>query len=354
MRRITPILAAAVLWLFATVTPALADKPTADIPPGTWHGTAYVTGAIAGQVSATLVTPSIYTFEFQVQPDGTIINGLWSTNTANVNVNVPSLGAASGTVSGGGNLGGNSAFVTASGSYSITVSIPGLGIGGYPVESPASGGFQATTANCTVIYGDLATGARKAQQAAGFSTSVMGPFTATRIAAPGQQGVQSWNENYVALIDKMNGMLDNIYPKLNVKEVLQLVNEIEQFQANLIKAQTCPDLPKNFKKDKQPYTYFVEKFTEMLNKILDNPSGYSGSDICDLLWAAHQLGVLGSAAPDEQAAQELLTKFEQVLNNKIDEDIKAGNKSDAEVICVNLKQGSFADLANQACAFATS
>lgn len=351
MRRFISILTGKAILFLLAVSPALAEKPTATIPPGTWHGSAYVTGGIAGnQVAANLTSPSIYTFEFQVQPDGTVINGLWSTNTANVNVNVPSLGPASGTFTGGGSLGGNGEFVSASGTYNITVSIPSLGVSGIPVEFPASGGFQATTANCNAIYGDLATQARQQQQSAGFSTSVMGPFTATRVAGPGEQGVQSWEQNYVQLLDKMDAMIKN--PKPTAKEVYELVIEIELFQANLVKAQSCPDLPKSFQKDKQPYTWFVEKYTEMMNKLLSNPDTYSGGDICVMMYAAAQIGAIGSAAPDQQSAQALQAKFKEVLEKKIDADIAAGDKQDATKICETVKRGSFTDLAAKACGFA--
>lgn len=353
MRRLLAILAGTTLILLMSVSPVLAEKPAATIPPGTWHGSAYWTGAISnGDMTVTIVTPAVYTFEFQIEPDGTVSNGLWSTNTANVNVVVPSLGPASGTITGGGSLGGTGDFITAAGSYTIKVSIPELGVSNFPLELPATGGFQATTATCNTVYGDLANQAREAQQAAGFSTSVMGPFTAVKIAGPGEQGVQSWEQNYVALLDKMSSMTEN--PKPTAKEVFQLVNEIEKFQANLSKAQSCPDLPKSFQKGKQPYTWFVEKFTEMLNKLLSNPSAYSGSDISEMLFAAVQLGAVGSAAPDAEAAQELEAKFKTVLNQKLDEDIAAGNKADAQLIYLAASQAGYKDLATKAHDFAFS
>ncbi len=353
LRRFLAILTGAALILIMSVSPALAGKPTATIPPGTWHGSAYWTGAISnGGISATIVSPAIYTFEFQIQPDGTVNNGAWNTNTAQVNVSVPSLGPAGGTITGGGPLGGTGDFITASGSYSVTVSIPSIGVGGYTLDLPASGGFQATTASCNTVYGDLADQAREVQQAAGFSTSVKGPFTAVRIAAPGEKGVQSWEQNYVALLDKMAALTQN--PKPTAKEVFSLVSEIEKFQANLNQAQSCPDLPKSFQKGKQPYSWFVEKFTELLNKLLSDPSGYNGSDISEMLFAAVQLGAVGSAAPDPQAAQELETKFKTVLGQKLDADIAASNKDDAKLIYMAAAQAGYKDLATKAHDFAFS
>ncbi|MHB0915527.1 MAG: hypothetical protein ACYC4M_07590 [Thermoleophilia bacterium] len=353
LRKLLTSLSVAAFFAFMCVSPALAEKPSASIPPGTWHGSAYWTGAISnGEMSVTIVTPAVYTFEFQVEPDGTVSNGLWSTNTANVNVNVPSLGPASGTISGGGSLAGTGDFVTATGMYNISVSIPSLGISDFPVEFPAKGGFQATTASCNTVYGDLADEARQAQQAAGFSTSVMGPFTAVKIAGPGEQGVQSWEQNYVALLDKMAGITAN--PKPTPKEVFELVSEIEKFQANLVQAQPCGDLPSSFKKGKQPYTWFVEKYTEMLNKLLANPADYSGADISEMLFAALQLGAVGSAAPDEQAAKELEAKFKDVLGQKLDADIAAGDKGDAKLIYLAASQAGFTDLADKAHDFAFS
>lgn len=353
MRKLPAILSVAAILAFMCVSPALAEKPSASIPPGTWHGSAYWTGAISnGGVSATIVTPAVYTFEFQVEPDGTVSNGLWSTNTATVNVNVPSLGPASGTISGGGSLAGTGDFITATGMYHISVSIPSLGVSDFPLDFPASGGFQATTASCNTVYGDLASQARQAQQAAGFSTSVMGPFTAVKIASPGEQGVQSWEQNYVALLDKMDALIKN--PKPTPKEVFELVGEVEKFQANLIEAQPCSDLPASFKKGKQPYTWFVEKYTEMLNKLLANPADYSGADISEMLFAALQLGAVGSAAPDEQAAKELEAKFKDVLGQKLDADIAAGDKGDAKLIYLAASQAGYKELATKAHDFAFS
>jgi len=143
-------------------------------------------------------------------------------------------------------------------------------------------------------------------------------------------------------------------PKPAANEVFQLVSEIEKFQANLNKAQSCPNLPKSFQKGKQPYTWFVEKFTEMLNKLLSDPSQYSGSDISEMLFAAAQLGAVGSAAPDTEAAKELEAKFQSVLSQKLDADIASGDKSDAKLIYLAASQAGYKDLANKAHAFAFS
>lgn len=353
MRRYSFILLWVAFFALLAVAPAQAEKPAAPIPPGTWHGSAYWTGAISsGEMSATVVTPAIYTFEFQVEPDGTVSSGLWNTNTATVNVNVPSLGPASGTITGGGTLQGNGDFVTVSGSYTITVSVPSLGVSGVSLDIPAMGGFQATTASCNTIYGDLAEQARQLQQSSGFSTTVKGPFTATRIAEPGQQGVPTWEQAYVELLDKMAAMTQN--PNPTAEEVFKLVSEIEKFQANLVQAQPCSDLPPSFKKGKQPYTWFVEKYTEMLNKLLDNPAAYSGADIAEMLFAALQLGALGSAAPDEQAAKELEAKFKDTLGQKLDAAIAAGNKGDANLIYLAASQAGYKELAQKAHDFAFS
>lgn len=331
--------------------PALADKPVAVIPPGTWHGSCTWYGGISGNgMTVTITTPAMYNFDFQIDPTGKVTSGLWNMNVATATVQVPSLGTATGSITGGGSLGGTGAFVTVSGSLSMSVDIPSLGISGFDLEIPASGGFQATTASCTVVWGDLADKAREIQQAAGFSTTVMGPFMATRTAAPGQEGVPSWEQSYVDLLDRMDALTKATDP--TAAEVSSLVIDIEKFQANLIKGQSCPDLPSSFQKGKQPYTWFVEKYTEMLSKLLDDPSAYSGGDISEMLFAAIQLGAVGSAAPDEAAAAALEAKFKAVLDQKLDADLAAGDKKDALYIYLAASQAGYTDLAAKAHDFA--
>lgn len=340
--------------MFASVicaSPADAKPPTAEFSPGTWRGTAIWTGGISnGDVTVTVAGAGIIEFELMVEPDGTINNGVWSLNTTTINETGSAFGSATGKVNGMGNLSGTGALVKTGGTFNLTVSIPSLGIGDVGADSPADGQFYPTTASCTFVQGDMATASRAGQQAAGFTTSVKAPFTATRIAGPGQKGNESWDEAYAKLVEQMTALMDT--PKPKVADVLDLVNKIEQFQAHLVAASSCSDPPKNLQKGKQPYTWFVQKFIEMMQKILSDPSGYTGSDISEMLFVAVEIGAVGSAAPDDAASIDLEIKFLQVLGQKLDEDIAKNDKQDAFMIYMAAKQAGFGELAAKAHDFA--
>ncbi len=351
MKKISATFLVAFLLCLVAVWPTAAAKTSAPFPPGTWRGKGIWTGAISnGQISAVVARPGIMSFEVQVAPDGTVTGGQWSLDPTDVNVDAPSIGVATGNISGMGGLGGTGSNITINGTDYITVDIPSLGVSGIEVDLPASGSFWATTVSCTFVQGDLANVARDEQKAAGFSTSVVSPFTAIRISAPGEKGNESWDETYVALVEKMMNVTGK--PKPTAKELSDLVSEIGKFQAGLVKAASCADAPKNLEKGKQPYTWFVEKFTEMLNKILGDPSGYTGADISEMLFAAVQTGAVGSAAPDQEAARVLEDQFREVLTQKLNEDIANGNKNDALLIYLAAKQAGYKDLAGQAHQFA--
>lgn len=350
--RLAAILWATVLVIFLSAAPAAAKPPTAEFAPGTWHGKAVWTGGISnGDITANVAGAGIISFELVVEPAGTISNGLWALSPTTINETVSGIGNATGKVDGMGNLSGVGALVKIDGTLNVTVNIPSLGIGDVSVGGvPADGQFYPTTASCTFVQGDMATEGRAAQQAAGFATSVKAPFTATRTAGPGQNGNESWDEAYVKLVEQMTTLMGT--PKPKVKDVLDLVDKIGQFQANLVAASTCSDAPKNLQKGKQPYTWFVQKFTEMMQKILSDPSGYTGSDISEMLMAAVQIGAVGSAAPDDTASIDLEIKFLQVLGQKLDADIANNDKLDALMIYIAAKQAGFGELAAKAHDFA--
>ncbi len=349
MRRLIGIILVAALLVGLAALPVLAAKPSMPFPPGKWKGKGVWTGAISGNdVGVTIVGASVYDFELNVDPEGNI-DGLWTLAPTKVNVAMPEGESASGVISGMGGLAGNGA-ATVDGTYTISITIPSVGVSGYEVALPAEGSFWPTSGSCTFIQGDLANQARESQQAAGFATSVVGPFTAKRIAAPGDDGTQSWDESYVELVEKMTELLGT--PNPSTTEVLALVIGVDEFTANLVKASVCNEAPSNLEKGKQPYTWFIERFTELMNKILDDPSAYSGADIAEMLIASVNIGAVGSAAPDSEAAAQLKAKFEQVLNQKLDDDIAKGDKVDAVLIYLAAAQAGLGELATKAHGFA--
>jgi hypothetical protein len=348
VRRLLILLLAGLVTSLLFVAPANAVKTGSEFPPGIWRGKAVWTGTITnGTVTVYVAGAGIIDFEMTVAPDGTVTDGDYILHSTNINEDIAGVGPVTASVAAMGNMTGTGAMVTGNGNFNIKIISWPLPIA--PMEFGESGGslgFYPATASCTFVQGDMAELARDVQQAAGFSTSIKAPFTATRISAPGEKGSQSWDDNYVELVTAMETLASQ--PKPAIQDVKDLANKVDLFNVNLVKSSTCSDTPKNLQKGKQPYNYFLEKFSQLMTKILSDPSGYTGADISDLLMIAVHIGAVGSAAPDDAAAQQLEASFKQVLGQKLQADIAANDTTDITIIYIAAAQAGFTELAAQA------
>ena len=323
-------------------------KPSAAFPAGRWKGIGVITGGIAQtDVQAAITNPATVTFEVEVAPDGTVVDGVWQLSGATVQVVIPG-GSGTASISGSGTLAGTGTRVAVDGSLSIsgTVTVQGLTVPLSGISVGAGGGFSPTGASCDVVWGDLSTEARSVQQAAGFSTSVTGPFSAKRIAKAGENLSLSFDETYVELVTAMEQLAAQSPPP--VADVVKLATKIDAFYAQVFGSAACADGPKNLEKGKQPYTTFVDKLGQMLLAALQDPNAYSAEDLQQLLLVAIHFGLLGAAAPDPQFAAQLSGEFEAALSSALAKAKAASDHTDCIIVFLAASAGGYSSIAKEA------
>jgi hypothetical protein len=336
--------------LFPTA-PASAAPPTATFPPGVWKGSALGTGGISGQsVEGFITQPIKFSFEVQVGADGAVVGGTW-TMTGEVAAAAPGVEGVM-SLGGSGTIGGTGARLVIAGSttFSGTITVQGSP---YPVNfsAEAAGGFSPTTATCSFVTGDIATEGRAAQQAAGFATTVTGPFTAYRIGKPGDAGVPGFEEQYVELVGKAEALLAQHPPPAG--EVVALAEQAEMFYHNVFNYGSCPGGSTNLLPGKQPYTYFVKTIGALLLAALADPAAYSVDDLDALALAALRIGVIGAAAPDPELAAQVSQALFDALSAHLSGAVAANNKTDCVIIYLAAEALGFTQLLADAQACAT-
>jgi hypothetical protein len=301
-----------------------------SFPAGIWKGTAVATGGISGQgVEGFLPEPIIVSFEFEVAPDGNVVNGIWGWNGEVVSAAEGVAGLF--TMSGSGPLGGNAARIELSGviHMSGTVSVNGAD---YPIEndSPAGGAFSPRSVSCNVVSGDMATEGRQLQQDAGLATTVTAPFTAQRIGAPGDQGLANFEETYTELVLTAEGLLAAGVPA--VEDVVALVERAESFYHQVYLSIECPGGAASMLPGKQHYSHFVELLGQLLLTALADPAVFSADEVQTLAFAAVRIGVVGAAAPDPALSAQVWQALYDAVETKLADATAAENQGDCAFV----------------------
>jgi hypothetical protein len=337
------IVAAATLAVsIVSTAPVHAAPPSASFPPGVWKGAAVGTGGISQPgIDAFISQPIAFNFEVEVAADGSVVGGNWSM-TGEVAAATP---GAEGTLSlgGSGTFGGTGARVALTGTITFAGNITVQGAP-FPINftADAAGGFSPTTATCTFVTGDIATEGRAAQQAAGFATTVTGPFTAYRIGNAGAEGVPGFEAQYVELVGKADALLAQTPPP--AAEVVALVQQVEAFYHNVFNYGACPGGSPNLQPGKQPYTYFVKTIGALLLAALADPSAYSVDDLSALAFAALRIGVIGSAAPDPELSAQVSQALFDALSAQLSAAVAANNQTDCVIIHITASSLGFTEL----------
>ena len=310
--------------------PPAPSAPTPAFLPGIWKGAALGTGAISGQgTDAFFSKPFRMTFEFEVAPDGTVANGVWSW-TGEVSVAAEGVEGtftmvASGTVFGTGARVEYSGIIHESGSMTVQGNV-------IPIEQdvPATGAFSPLSVSCAVATGDVATEGRQLQAEAGMSTTVTGPFTARRTASP--DSPVEFQEEFAELVEQANALIAAGLPA--AADVVALAQKAEDFYQNVFATGSCAGSAPGLLPGKQPYTMFVKVIAELVLTALANAEAYTAEDINALALAALRIGVIGAAAPDPALAAEVLQGLLDVLSDKLAAAIAEENKSDCVIISI--------------------
>ena len=330
-----------------TVAPT---PPTVSVPPvqspsfpaGIWKGTAVATGGISGHgAEGFLPQPIIVSFEFEVAPDGNVVNGIWGWTGEVVSAAEGVAGLF--TMSGSGPLGGSANRIVLSGiiHMSGTVTVNGAN---YPIvnDSPAAGAFSPRSVSCNVVSGDMATEGRQIQQEAGLATTVTAPFTAHRIGAPGDQGLANFEETYKELVLTAEGLLATGVPP--VEDVVSLVERAESFYHQVYLSIVCPGGATSMLPGKQHYSHFVGLLGQVLLTALADPSVFSADEVLTLAFVAVRIGVVGGAAPDPELSAQVWQALYDAVETKLADATAAQNKGDCMSLLVTATALGFTGL----------
>ena len=354
--------ALAMLGLVTVIVPAppsLAAAPaTVPAPPdaspsfpaGTWKGVAVVTGGISGNdATAFLPEPIIVNFEFDVAPDGTVPNGIWDWEGAIASAAEGVDGNFDMTAS--GTLGGTGARVELSGTVHMsgTVTVQG-NVMTVENDAPAAAAFSPTAVSCAVVSGDITTEGQAAQASTGMATSINGPFSAHRIASPGEGSVPGFEETFTELVLTVQNLLAAGQPP--AADVVALAERAEAFFHEVFASAGCPDGATNLLPGTQHYSYFVELISQILLTALADPSAYTADDIHALAIAAVRIGVVGAAAPDPALAAQVRTALFDAVESKLADAQAAQDEHACTIVFLTATTMGFTDLVGpaQACA----
>jgi hypothetical protein len=334
----------------APTTVSVPPVQSPSFPAGIWKGAAVATGGITGHgTEGFLPDPIIVSFEFEVAPDGNVVNGIWGWNGEVVSAAEGVAGLF--TMSGSGPLAGNAARIELNGviHMSGTVTVNGAE---FPIEndSPAGGAFSPRSVSCNVVSGDMATEGREQQQAAGLATTVTAPFTARRIGAPGDQGLANFEETYTELVLTAEGLLASGVPP--VEDVVALVERAESFYHQAYLSSECPGGSASVLPGSQHHSYFVDLLGQVLLTALADPSVFSADDVQTLAFAAVRIGVVGAAAPDPELSAQVWQALYDAVETKLADATAAQDKAGCVLLLVTATALGFTGLIApaQACA----
>jgi len=232
-----------------------------------------------------------------------------------------------------GSLSGAANLVVAKGTFTMKgmVTIPGAGTVPLDVSIPGGGTFSPSRATCRVVVGDLATGARAAQQAAGFSTTVDGDFVAVRKEGPVTEETRLVDQ-YVQVLTRI---LDLAADRPSAQQVVDLTVDIDELNAAIKAGIQCVGVPPAFQKGLAD-PVFGKAFRSLLQRVIDEPSDYAPEDLLRILASAIRAGAVGAAADDQAASQKLLTEYEATTIQKLN------NLRNAALGAIKAKEPAFA------------
>ena len=182
------------------------------------------------------------------------------------------------------------------------------------------------------------------------STTARGPFSAHRIANPGQGAGPGFEETFDQLVARGEALLAAGTPP--AADVLAFVEDAEDFYHAVFGYSACPGDAAGVRPGTQAYTYFVVIVGGLILTALAEPGAYDAYDLSALALAAIGIGVIGAAAPDAQLAADV----KQVLANALAAamlDAEAnGEKNQCARISLTAKALGLGDLATAAAACA--
>ena len=300
--------------------PPPADLPA--FPDGEWHGTSFYGGQIEN--------PEVWvTGGGDIVFDMTVADGIVTDGTLEYALSESGLSAtAVGQIdfTGTMQMSGTAAVVQFAGTANMhgTVSSGGFDV---PIDfsGPSAGKLSPSHVTCNQVTGDLATDAREAQEAAGFTTNVTGLFVAIRSGSAAD--AEALYAEYSSLMD---AVVDLLVVTPSPEQVLDMVMQYEAYAAKVAGIGACGgSLPGGFESGLSDKALgFL--FQDLLQKALDNADAYTAQELLSLLASGVRMGAVGNAVPGsgllQKAAKNLLVQFEATLESKLIAAAAAGDK----------------------------
>jgi hypothetical protein len=339
-------MAATMLALLAAASPysAAADDPPA-FPDGDWHGTSYYGGQIEN--SEVWVTGGgDIVFDMTVE-DANVTDGTLVYEIDEMGLSETAAGQISFT--GSMQMSGTAAVVEFAGTASMQGTITSGGID-VPIEfsGPSAGKLSPTYVTCNEVSGDLATEAREAQEAAGFTTNVTGLFVALKTGGSGSSAEAIMAE-YVSLTE---AIVDLLGASPSPQQIVEMVKQSEALAAKIAGIAACGgSLPQGFQSGLSN-NVIGSLFQDLLQKALDDPDAYTAQELLALLAAGIRMGAVGKSvpgsAPFKDFAKNLLVQFEATLDLKLEAAAAAGDKQTILDILIGAQIYGLDDLADKA------
>jgi hypothetical protein len=337
------IVAATMLTLLGAV-PVQVPPPVPvvlplDFPDGVWHGTSLYGGAI-NRPGVWAAANGDVVFDITVL-DGKVTDGTMTIELPGTSESA--TGTANITLTGTLKMSGTAAIVEFSGPVTMkgTATSGGFSV---PIDFTgiSDGALSPTWVTCNVVSGDLATQARDMQEAAGFTSSVAGPFVAVR------SGGEELAQEYAALVA---AIADLLVVKPTPEQVLELAQQAEALVKKRAALGACGSLPPDYVPG-VPEFVIGDLFQELLQKALSDPDAYTAQELLSLLGSGIRVRAVGNSVPGEgpyqDFAKSLLVQFENALEAKLDAAAAAGDWETVQDIWTAAQQLGLAALADKA------
>lgn len=323
-----------------------ADPNLLRFADGTWHGT--VVYSAAGEFgSGVTAQGALQHATFEADVNGGSVTGTF-TASGEGSSQVPG-GSATLTASFDGLMAGTSdapVIDPQSASFSGTATVNGLTV---PVNLSFGAGdlndvpLTITAATCGQVNGNFVQPVQAAIGGAGGTlTSLTANFFAVRTALSGDaaQALQDLLSAAQQISDQFaaTGELDSA-------GLVEVVAKAEAFSASLAKASSCG--LKGAGTFSDALTGIV---AHMLDLAITSPDKLSTTQLTDLLWWGTQVGAIGEGAIDEAFSQKILGNAENILTDRLNAAIAAGDKDTITDVYIAALTMGWNDLLQQAAA----
>lgn len=323
--------------LLVPVTAGAQDEVT--FPPGPWVAQVFFRGAIHDEAGGAAVGGSHIFFTVTISEEGKVLAGEMEVDIvfSAAIADTTSTSRYTGTLT----MTGTASKLVAAGTLHIdqTTTVDDITI---PIarDEDTAWEFSPNSATCSQVRGELFEGGRDVQQAAGFESTIESQFRALPDLSDGLE------ERLADLDAKVSAALAG---EVTPEAVLDLVREVEAIRAEIALLTNCKKgLPKGFKPGGSGDAWLEGILITLLSKALETPGAYDAEQLISLLNSGVRGGAVGASSSDPEAAEQLLSDFDDALSGALGAAINAGDGAAIKDIYIAAVQYGLTDLAAEA------